>query len=34
MSEYIHVEKPFLEQLAVLGWQVLDQGDGNAADCE
>jgi len=28
MSEYIHVEKPFLEQLAALGWQVIDQGVG------
>ena len=28
MSEYTHVEKPFLEQLAALGWQVIDQGAG------
>ena len=28
MSEYIHVEKPFLEQLAALGWTVTDQGAG------
>lgn len=28
MSEYIHVEKPFLEQLAVLGWTAIDQGVG------
>lgn len=28
MSEYIHVEKPFLEQLAALGWTVIDQGVG------
>jgi type I restriction enzyme R subunit len=26
MSEYRHVEKPFLDQLAALGWQVVDQG--------
>ena len=25
MSEYLYVEKPFLEQLAALGWTVLDQ---------
>lgn len=28
MSEYLHVEKPFLAQLAALGWQVIDQGQG------
>ncbi len=28
MSEYLHVEKPFLEQLAALGWKVIDQGQG------
>lgn len=28
MSEYLHVEKPFLEQLANLGWKVTDQGQG------
>lgn len=28
MSEYIHVEKPFLKQLAALGWAVIDQGVG------
>ncbi len=28
MSEYLHVEKPFLEQLAALGWTVVDQGAG------
>lgn len=28
MSEYLHVEKPFLDQLAALGWQVIDQGQG------
>ena len=26
MSEYLFVEKPFLDQLAALGWQVIDQG--------
>lgn len=26
MSEYFHVEKPFLDQLAALGWSVVDQG--------
>jgi type I restriction enzyme, R subunit len=28
MSEYFHVEKPFLYQLATLGWVVVDQGHG------
>jgi type I restriction enzyme R subunit len=28
MSEYLHVEKPFLDQLAALGWEVVDQGQG------
>ena len=28
MSEYLHVEKPFLDQLAALGWTVVDQGHG------
>ncbi|HXF39388.1 MAG TPA: HsdR family type I site-specific deoxyribonuclease [Blastocatellia bacterium] len=28
MSEYFHVEKPFLDQLAGLGWTVIDQGHG------
>ncbi|MRR54255.1 MAG: type I restriction endonuclease subunit R [Deltaproteobacteria bacterium] len=28
MSEYLHVEKPFLDQLAVLSWTVIDQGQG------
>jgi type I restriction enzyme, R subunit len=28
MSEYLHVEKPFLDQLGTLGWQVIDQGQG------
>ena len=29
MSEYLHVEKPFLDQLATLGWAVIDQGHGH-----
>ncbi len=28
MSEYLHVEKPFLDQLDSLGWEVIDQGQG------
>jgi len=28
MSEYHHVEKPFLDQLAALGWTAVDQGQG------
>jgi len=28
MSEYLHVEKPFLGQLDALGWTVIDQGQG------
>ena len=28
MSEYLHVEKPFLDQLAALSWTVIDQGQG------
>jgi type I restriction enzyme R subunit len=28
MSEYLHVEKPFLDQLSALGWKVVDQGHG------
>jgi len=28
MSEYLHVEKPFLDQLAALGWTIVDQGCG------
>lgn len=28
MSEYLHVEKPFLDQLAALGWMIIDQGQG------
>nr|WP_261341281.1 hypothetical protein [Rhodopirellula sp. SM50] len=26
MSEYVYVEKPFLDQLAALDWDVPDQG--------
>lgn len=29
MSEYLHVEKPFLDQLAALGWKAIDQGEGS-----
>jgi len=28
VSEYLHVEKPFLDQLAALGWTAIDQGVG------
>lgn len=28
MSEYLHVEKPYLNQLATLGWTAIDQGQG------
>ena len=28
MSEYLHVEKPFLNQLSALGWNAIDQGVG------
>lgn len=28
MSEYTEVEQPFLQQLAALGWTVIDQGQG------
>lgn len=28
MSEYLHVEKPFLDQLEALGWTVIDHGQG------
>lgn len=28
MSEYHHVEKPFLDQLSALGWKIVDQGCG------
>ncbi len=29
MSEYLHVEKPLLDQLRALGWTVIDQGHGH-----
>ena len=32
MSEYSYVEKPFLDQLAALGWEVIDQGTGVPQD--
>jgi hypothetical protein len=32
MSECAFVEKPFLDQLAALGWQVIDQGQGVPTD--
>lgn len=32
MSEYLHVEKPFLDQLKTLGWTVIDQGLGIPGD--
>lgn len=32
MSEYKFVEKPFLDQLDALGWQVIDQGAGIPGD--
>ena len=32
MSERSFVEKPFLDQLASLGWQVIDQGPGVPTD--
>ena len=28
MSEYLHVERPFLDQLGTLGWTAVDQGHG------
>lgn len=32
MSEYHYVEKPFLDQLDALGWDVIDQGEGIPVD--
>ena len=32
MSEYLFVEKPFLDQLAALDWDVIDQGPGIPTD--
>lgn len=34
MAEYINVEKPFLDKLLQLGWQVIDQGLGVPQDPE
>jgi type I restriction enzyme R subunit len=28
MAEYINVEKPFLDKLQLLGWKVINQGQG------
>lgn len=28
MSEYSNVEKPFLDKLSELGWEVINQGQG------
>jgi hypothetical protein len=28
MSEYAEVEQPFLQQLAKIGWTIIDQGSG------
>ena len=28
MAEYVNVEKPFLDKVRQLGWQVIDQGIG------
>ena len=28
MAEYTNVEKPFLEKLQLLGWRVINQGQG------
>ena len=32
MSEYAFVEKPFLDQLAALDWEIIDQGQGIPTD--
>lgn len=32
MSEYTEVEQPFLQQLASLGWEIIDQGQGIPQD--
>jgi hypothetical protein len=32
MSEYLFVEKPFLDHLRALGWEVIDQGGGIPSD--
>lgn len=28
MAEYINVDKPFLDKLTLLGWKVINQGQG------
>lgn len=28
MSEYSSVEKPFLQKLAEIGWEIIDHGGG------
>ena len=33
MSEYLHVEKPFLQQLAALGWNTMNQSQGFIPSC-
>ena len=32
MSEYLHVERPFLDRLRQLGWEVIEQGRGIPKD--
>ena len=32
MAEYLNLEKPFLDKLRQLGWQVIDQGQGVPMD--
>lgn len=32
MSEYLHVERPFLDRLRQLGWEVIEQGRGIPQD--
>ncbi|WMJ74109.1 HsdR family type I site-specific deoxyribonuclease [Cytophagaceae bacterium ABcell3] len=32
MSEYLHIEQPFLQQLKNLGWHTIDQGKGIPCD--
>ncbi len=32
MSEYTEVERPFLQQLQTLGWQIIDRGQGIPQD--
>ncbi len=28
MAEFINVEKPFLDKLQILGWKIINQGQG------